>query len=227
MKLYTLLSAGIAFTVNILAQQPAQIMTDKEVNTLFTTAIKKELKIQYPVFRVYSYADKSGTFYTVLTESRDSISKKKDTISYKIKAVTLQNSNGKLSPVWEVADAVKKEKDEQSIWFWSRYSSIADVTADGVADPVIVYGTAGANHFEDGRVVIVVYYNKQKIFIRHQNGTLDFERKLQVDKAFYNLPAALQKTVTQKMADMAKRMQALFPGDWEKAMKAKKTVIKS
>lgn len=227
MKLYALLLISIAVTVNSNAQLPAQIMAEKEVSTLFTAAVKKELKIQYPIFRVYSYADKSGTFYTVLTESRDSISKRKDTISYKIKAVTLQKSNGKLSPVWEVADAVKKEKDEQSIWFWSRYSSIADVTGDGIADPVIVYGTAGSNHFEDGRMVIAVYYNKQKIFIRHQNGTLDFERRLQVDKAFYSLPAALQKAVMQKMADMAKRMQALFPGNWEKDMKAKKTIIKS
>jgi hypothetical protein len=227
MKQYALLLFMIAFTIHADAQLPAQIMADKDAEAMFTAAVKKELKIQYPIFRVMSYSDKAGQFYTVLTESRDSIGKKKDTFSFKIKALTFQKSNNKLAPVWDVADAVLKSKGEKAIWFWSRYSSIADVTGDGIADPILVYGTSGANHFEDGRVVIAVYHNKQKFFIRHQNGTLDFERKLQIDKAYYSLPAALQNAVMQQMKNMAKRMQALFPVDWEKAMAAKKTLIKN
>jgi hypothetical protein len=227
MKQYALLLFMIASTIHADAQLPAQIMADKDAEAMFTAAVKKELKIQYPIFRVMSYSDKAGQFYTVLTESRDSIGKKKDTFSFKIKALTFQKSNNKLAPVWDVADAVLKSKGEKAIWFWSRYSSIADVTGDGIADPILVYGTSGANHFEDGRVVIAVYHNKQKFFIRHQNGTLDFERKLQIDKAYYSLPAALQNAVMQQMKNMAKRMQALFPVDWEKAMAAKKTLIKN
>lgn len=227
MKQYTLLLFIIAFAIHADAQLPAQIMADKDAEAMFTAAVKKEFKIQYPIFRVMSYSDKAGQFYTVLTESRDSIGKKKDTFSFKIKAITFQKSNKKLAPVWDVADAVLKSKGEKAIWFWSRYSSIADVTGDGIADPILVYGTSGANHFEDGRVVIAVYHNKQKFFIRHQNGTLDFERKLQIDKAYYSLPAALQNAVMQQMKNMAKRMQALFPVEWEKAMAAKKTLIKN
>lgn len=227
MKLYTLLLFILVFSVSAQAQQPAQVMTDKEAEAIFTNTVKKDLKIVYPIFRVLSYTDKAGQFYTVLTESRDSIGKKKDTFSFKVKALTFQKLNNKLSPVWDVADAVIKKNGEKAIWFWSRYSSIADVTGDGIADPILVYGTSGANHFEDGRVVIALYYNKQKIFIRHQNGTLDFERKLQIDKAYYSLPAALQNAVLQQMKNMAKRMQALFPVDWEKAMAAKKTLVKN
>ncbi len=224
MKVYFFL-LGFFITGAIAAQQPAQILTTKTADSIFTAAIKKELKIPFPIFRVYKYTNKSEQLYTVLTESRDSIGKKKDTFSFKIKAITVQRKNGKLVPVWDVADAVKKSTGEQAIWFWSRYSSIEDVTADGIADPILTFGTSGANHFEDGRVVIVTYYNGQKIFIRHKNGTLDFERKLQVDKAFYTLPVSLQNAVKQKMKDMTKRMQALFPFNWEKNMKAKKTVI--
>ncbi len=228
MKLFTSLVVIFFIALSAKAQQPAaQILTDKEVNSIFTDVVKKKLKIQFPVFRVYGYSNKGLQFYTVLTESRDSIGKKKDTISFKIKTITVQKNATGLAPVWEVADAINKTKGEQAIWFWSRYSSMEDVTGDGIADPIITYGTAGANHFEDGRVVIVTYYNGQKIFIRHQNGTLDPERKLQVDKAFYNLPGKLQAAVKLQMTNMAKRMQALFPVDWEKSMKAKKTFIKN
>lgn len=228
MKIFTCVALFFVIAMTASAQQAAaQILADKEVNSIFTDAVKKKLKIPFPVFRVYGYTNKGVQFYTLLTESRDSIGKKKDTISFKIKAITVKKSANELTPVWETADAVNRPKGEQAIWFWSRYSSIEDVTGDGIADPIIAYGTAGANHFEDGRVVIVTYYNGQKIFIRHQNGTLDPERKLQVDRSFYNLPAALQAAVKQKMTGMAKRMQALFPVDWEKSMQAKKTFIKN
>lgn len=209
----------------IIAQPAATILTSKKTDSIFTAAIKKQLNIQYPIFRVYSYTNKNDLYYTLLTESRDSIGKKKDTFSFKIKTFTVIQKKTGLQMVWDAADAVNKKKGEQAIWFWSRYSSITDVTGDGIADPIIVYGTAGRNHFEDGRVVIVTYYGNRKIFIRHQNGTLDNERRLTVDKEFYTLPAALQTAVVAAMKDMAKRMQALYPVNWENAMKAKKTVI--
>jgi len=226
MKLIVTAFLIIALAAGTTAQTPVTpILTDKEVGAIFTPAVKKEFKIQFPIFRVYSFTDKSGQYYTVLTESRDSLGKKKDTISYKIKAHTFKNNSGKLSLVWELADA--KLKKEQAIWFWSRYCGFAPTAKDGAIDPIIIYGTAGPNDFEDGRVMIVIYHNGQKIMIRHQNGTLDPERKLQVEPAFYNLPKEIQKAVTDKMVSLSSRMQALFPVNWQKAMTAKKTIIKN
>ena len=227
MKYFVIALSFYLFSEAVIAQPAATILTGKKTDSIFTAAIKKQLNIQYPIFRVYSYTNKNDLYYTLLTESRDSIGKKKDTFSFKIKTVTVVQKKTGLQMVWDAADAVNKKKGEQAIWFWSRYSSIADVTGDGIADPVIVYGTAGQNHFEDGRVVIVTYYGSRKIYIRHQNGTLDNERRLTVDQEFYTLPATLQAAVIAEMKNMSKRMQALYPVNWENAMKAKKTVIKN
>jgi hypothetical protein len=226
MKLFATALLFVSFSSITKAQTPVTpILADNDVNTIFTPAVKKEFKILFPIFRVYSFTDKSGQYYTVLTESRDSLGKKKDTISYKIKAYTFKNNGGKLSLVWELSDA--KQKKEQAIWFWSRYCGFAPTAKDGAIDPIIIYGTSGPNDFEDGRVLIAVYHNGQKIMIHHQNGTLDHERKLQVEAAFYTLPKEIQKAVTDKMVSLSGRMQALFPVDWQKAMAAKKTLIKN
>lgn len=208
------------------AQKPVTyILTDKEVNKIFTDEIKRKHKIDFSIFRAYQYTDKSGQYFTVLTESRDTIGKKKDTFSFKVKAITLKNDEGKLSAVWEVTDS--KKKSEEAIWFWSKYISFSDVNDDAVTDPILIYGTAGLHHFEDGRVFILIFYLGQKVTIRQQNGTLDFERKLQIEPAFYKLPKAVQKAVTDKMIALSSRMQALFPVNWQKAMAVKKTVIKN
>ena len=94
-----------------------------------------------------------------------------------------------------------------------------------MADPIIVYGTTAVNGYGDGRIKIIIYYKGQKVAIRHQNGTLDFERETSVDKAFYALPVLLQTAVKQKMELMIKNKQAIFPAGWQLAMKNKKTTI--
>lgn len=223
-KLISILLLIISTTIQITKAQV--IMPDKEVTQIFTAAVKSQFNLQYPIFRVYKYIDKIGQFYTVLTESRDSIGKNKDTISFKIKAVTLKNDNGKLLQTWELSDAADKtKKGEQAIWFWSKYSDFKDLDNDAITDPVIVYGTEGANHYEDGRIGIAIFYKGQKTMVRQQNGTLDFERKLQVEKTFYTLPQQIQNAVIEKMKSLARRWQAIFPVDWEKAMTKKQAVI--
>lgn len=202
------------------------ILPEKEVAQIFTPAVKSQFNIQYPIFRVYKYIDKAGQFYTVLTESRDSIGSNKDTISFNVKAVTLKNENGKLSKAWELSDAIDKaKKGEQAIWFWSKYIDFKDLDKDAMAEAIIVYGTEGANHFEDGRIGIAIFYKGQKTMVRQQNGTLDFERKLQVEKKFYVLPKPIQHAVIEKMKALAKKWQAIFPVGWEQAMAKKQTVI--
>ena len=202
------------------------ILPDQEVAQIFNAAVKTQFNLQYPIFRVYKYIDKAGMFYTVLTESRDSIGQKKDTFSFKIKAVTLKNENGKLSKTWELSDAADKtKKGEKAIWFWSKYADFKDLDNDAITDPIIVYGTEGQNHYEYGRLGIAIFYKGQKVMVRQQNGTLDIERKLQIEKPFYSLPQQVQSAVIEKMKLLAKKWQAIFPLDWEKAMAQKKTVI--
>jgi|SRR5215469_3948642 len=182
---------------------------------MFTDTVKKDLKINLPIFRVYKYADKSGEFVCVLTESDDSISNDKDTFSHSIKAVNLRIDNGKLNKVWELNDnIVKNWHEENSIWFWTSYFDFKDFDNDGLIEPIIVYGTSAMNGYDDGRIKFIIYYKGKKIAIRHQNGILDDERETKIDDTFFSLPPKLKDNIKSKMALMEKQNKAIFTQTW-------------
>jgi hypothetical protein len=204
----------------------SEILTPRHVTELFPDSIRKSLNINFPIFRVYKYADKTGQYYCVLTESRNEITADKDTINQKIKAINVKDDNGSFSKVWEINDnIVKNDNDENSIWFWTKYIDFKDYNGDGLVDPIIVYGTSGANGYGDGRIKFIIYFKGQKIAVRHQNGVLDFERETQVDKFFYDLPQPLQTAIKQKMELMTKNDHAIFPAGWQTAIKNKRTTF--
>ena len=226
-KILSLIIATICF-LNIQAQQKQivpETLTPKQVTELFTEPVRSSLNITFPIFRVYKYTDKADILYCVLTESQDKINAGKDSLNSQIKAIQVKFENGQFIKLWEINDQLIKDKEEKSIWFWTKYADFKDADADGLGDPIIVYGTTAVNGYGDGRIKIIIYYKGQKVAIRHQNGTLDFERETSVDKAFYALPVLLQTAVKQKMELMIKNKQAIFPAGWQLAMKNKKTTI--
>ena len=189
----------------------SELLTQKQIETIFTDTIKKEFKINYPIFRVYKYTDKSGNFLCVLTESNDSIANKKDTFNRSIRAINLKIDKNNFVKVWELnANTVKNERHENSIWFWTSYFDFKDFDNDGLVEPIIVYGTSAMNGFDDGRIKFITFYKGQKIAIRHQNGVLDDERQTQIDKAFYSLPQKLKDNIKSKMILMEKQRKAIF-----------------
>ncbi|PJJ61212.1 M949_RS01915 family surface polysaccharide biosynthesis protein [Hymenobacter chitinivorans] len=209
------------------AQNPpvtSVILNPTEVAALLPEATKQELSLAYPIFRVYKNTDKTGVSYCVLLESRDRLDEKKEPISSRIKAVTLRQNGRQLTKSWELNDFLAPEKEEQSIWFWTKFASFQDYDHDAVLDPILVYGTA-ARGADDGRIKVIIYYRGQKIALRHQAGDLDIQRNLQVDKAFYTLPAPLQAAVRQKLALLEQRELTILPHGWQQAMTKKATFI--
>lgn len=203
-----------------------EILTNEQINTLFPSSIQKNFAINFPIYRAYKYSDKTGQYYCLLTENIDKIVNEKDTLHTKIKAVNLKVEKSSFVKVWEINDFVlAKEKQESNIWFWTKYCSFSDVDKDGLTDPIIVYGTKGANGYDDGRIKFIIYYKGQKYAIRHQNGVLDFERETHVDKAFYSLPKAIQGFIQQKMEAMTENNQAIFPAGWQVAMQKQQTTF--
>lgn len=209
------------------------ILTENEIATIFTDSVKKKFNLSFPIFRVYSYADASGQFYSLLMESRDSIyihhvnKNLKDTFSYKIRSVTFKHEGGRLSHLWDFSDAADRTKPgELAIWFWSKYSEFNDQNGDNIIDPVIIYGTAGKNNgFENGRLNFVLYQHGHAIYIRHQQGSDSTKRILLIDKEFYTTPVELQQLIKTKMELMVKNLDAIFPMGWQKAMDNKKVMI--
>lgn len=204
----------------------SEILSQQETAKLFTDSLNKQLGITYPICRVYKCIDKSGQFFIVLTESNDTITADKDTLHYRIKAFNFRQDKSGLIKKWEMNDFITKQATteyiENSIWFWTKYSEFADIDNDSLIDPILIYGTSGMNYTSDGRIKILIYYKGQKFAIRHQNGTLDFERNTHVDKAFYSLPLGLQDHIKLIMKKMTDDDNAIFPYGWQTAMKAHK-----
>jgi len=190
------------------------VLSSTQAQTLLTDSIKREFNITYPIFRVYNYTDKSGNYYCVLTESRDSISNEKDTFNRSLRAIDLKYDNGKFQKIWEITDHIKNDSLENSIWFWTKYTDFKDYDKDGLIDPVIIYGTFGPNDLDDGRIKFIIYYKGKKIAIRHQNSIFDDERNTEVDKSFYSLPQNLKDNIKEKMALMEKQDRAIFTAPW-------------
>ncbi|MEI6947410.1 hypothetical protein V9K67_09480 [Paraflavisolibacter sp. H34] len=228
-QIFTLFTALFCSTT-VIAQKvsvTSELLTLKQVAELFPDSVRKRLDIPFPVLRVYKYADKTGQYYCLLTESRNETTANKDAQGHKIRAVNVTtDKKGSFIKVWEINDhIVKNDNGENSIWFWTKYIDFKDYDEDGLADPIIVYGTSGINNYDDGRIKLIIYYKRQKTAIRHQNGVLDYDRETQVDKAFYDLPQSLQAGIHQKMELMMKNNQAIFPSGWQTAMKNKKAVF--
>jgi hypothetical protein len=219
----------LVFTIGISAQTSpvSRILSAAESNAIFTTAIKTQFRISFPIRRVYEYSDRSGRFLLVVSESIDTIIPKKDTLHHQIKAVSLAYTAAGLEKRWELTDMIKKgeaaDHPENSIWFWTKFFQLKDLDNDGLIDPILVYGSSGEDA-DDGRVRIMTYYKGQKIALRHQEGTLDEERNTAVDQAFYTMPLNIQAAVRKLMTELEVSL-VNFPYGWEKAMDRKKTYI--
>lgn len=220
---YILSYIFLLITTSVFSQKA--YLPKSEADKIITADIKREFGLEFPVFRVYNYTDTTGKFYIVLTEKYDG-TKEADTLHYKIKAVCLKSNAGKLEKKWEINDFITRidgtDENEESIWFWTKYSSFTDIDKDGITEPVIVYGTNGYNGYDDGRIKILIFYKGEKIAIRHQNGVLDEVRNTEVDPKFYKLPESVQNHVKKTMNTIMENSNGIFPNGWEKNMKKHK-----
>lgn len=229
----TLVFSIVLNTILVIAQDnpvKVEILTQQQIINTFPDSIQSKAGISYPIRIVFRCKDKSGTFYIVLTETNDSTTREKDTLHYKIKALHIRFNQRALVKNWELNDFIQSQanshSEETSIWFWTRYFSLADIDNDGLIDPIIVYGTSGLNGPDDGRIKILIYYKGKKVVIRHQNGSLDFERNTRIDQAFYSLPSKIQTQVKKLMTKMTEDNNAIFPNGWEKGMYNRKSFLK-
>ncbi|MDR0227645.1 MAG: hypothetical protein LBI72_01040 [Flavobacteriaceae bacterium] len=197
--------------LNISAQSTATKgwLSDKEKITLFTPAFNEQMEIEYPIFKAFKYSDNGGDNLFVFTEHAYA-KQTDDSLNDKIKGHFIQRKKGE---DWKQVVTVRdlKTEGEENIWFWTKYSVFEDADKDGIIDPIVVYGSSDPdNGRSEGRLKIIVIYKGAKVFIRHQNSIMDNDRITQVDKAFYQLPKAIQKRVQKLIKDIADKDLALF-----------------
>lgn len=223
------------FTMSLAISQTSvvnsKILSKESVSTLFTDSLNKQLGIIYPIRRVYRYIDKSGEFFLVLTENYSGIGEEGDSLYNKIKAFNFHRGKKGFTKKWEVNDfTVMSPKGsvcdgyiEASVWFWTKYCQITDIDNDGLIDPITLHGSAGyCNGINEGRIKLMIFYKGKKVFIRHQNGILDYERNTHIDKSFYSLPIKLQDYIKKIMDQIAEDGNVHFPLGLEDAMKKHK-----
>lgn len=202
-------------------------LTAAEIQNLLPDSVRERLRIKYTTYAVFEYSDAFRKQYLVLSEKIYSREKEK-ALNDSVQAMIVWNNKGILLPLFTVTDFITPSKNikgftDYSIWFWTKYVSLSDIDGDGMADPIIVYGTAGDNEKEDGKIKIVSCYKGKKYVIRQQNSGMDFDRNTNIDKAWYSLPAKIQSRIKSMMNTMTDNGHAIFPAGWQKAMAAKKS----
>lgn len=224
MKIIIALYFCLICSANLSAQNVrSEPMYKAGIEQVFTDSVCHKLGIIYPIHKAYECFDKTGRFYIILTQSVDTVTPENDTLCYNIRGHCFGVSPSGLYKKWEIQDFAKRDKkrepsEEYSIWFWTKYIRVEDADSDGLIDPIIVYGTSGNNGTGDGRIKILVYYKGIKYAIRHQNGTLDYERTTSVDRYFYTLPESIQHSVKDMIKEMEVNRHSNFPYGWQNAM---------
>lgn len=199
-------------------------MSKADVKTFFTPELKEEIGMQLPIFKVREFSDNNGDNMFVFTEELSMVSGK-DTLHNKIKGHFIQKKKGEgWKQVLDVKDFL--DEDEESIWFWTKYSVFEDIDKDGIMDPIIVYGSRHSDtYLMEGRLKIMVIYKGKKVFIRHENAILDQDRVTQVDKAFYELPKSIQNRVRVIIKRIQSNDLGVFSYSLFEEMNMKKTRI--
>lgn len=198
-------------------------LSEEKIKELFTVKKKKELGINFSIWKVYDYQDKTGNYYLVLTEEKVKEPKDGNYFNNSIKAFNFKAENDTWTKTFETNDLKKPE--EESIWFWTKYIYVEDFDNDGIIEPIVIYGTNGYNGYDDGRIKILLYYKGKKIGLRIQNGILDDQRNFNVDADFYNLPKNLQDKIISQMNLMVENNHSILPYGWQKKMAKKMTFI--
>ncbi|MFB9053067.1 M949_RS01915 family surface polysaccharide biosynthesis protein [Formosa undariae] len=217
--LFSLLGFGQDSTIS------SKQLNEQEIDSVFTDVLKTKLQIKYSIYSIYEYNDKLGKHFIVMTENEFECNEKEQYFNA-IEAFCFSYKDGLYKLAWSLKDFILPEGNEvskeYSISFWTKYFELKDYNDDGIVDPIMVYGTFGMNGTSDGRIKILAYHKGIKKAIRHQNGTLDFERKTKVDNLYYDLPKGIQNRVHQIMESITENNHGIFPNNWQHAMENKK-----
>uniref|UniRef100_UPI00404972F8 M949_RS01915 family surface polysaccharide biosynthesis protein n=1 Tax=Flavobacterium sp. TaxID=239 RepID=UPI00404972F8 len=210
------LAFGCGYAQNVSTAQPVNEEVWKKV---VTEEIKQEMGIKYPVFKVFQFQDTKGVALIVLTESNDTVNAKAEPINTTVAAFLLRESDGNFKKEWESKYSIANNlQNESSIWYWSKYFECIDVDNDGEFELFLVYGTAGINGLDDGRVFIELFHKGKSSTIAHQNAINDSFRITTISPSFYTLPKEVKNKGIQKMQLMVTAKQAIFPTNWEENM---------
>lgn len=180
----------------------------------------KKAGVELPVFKRYCYTDKSGSHALVLAEKQD-LPFAKETLSSVIQATLFKvASDGALTRQWSIRDFAGK--DDAGINFRSRLFEFADLDADGLVEPILVYrffapGDKDSFDSDDfsGGIKIIAFHRGRKVVIHAITGGLDGDRSTTANAEFFALPKPVRQHLVKKMAGMYEAGQFGFDNSYD------------
>lgn len=206
-------SKVLALAASALLAAASHAQTQAEKNAcpadapfLNADAVKKA-GVELPVFKRYCYTDKSGSYALLLAEKQD-LPFTKETLSSTIQATLFKvGSDGALTRQWSIRDFAGK--DDAGINFRSKLFEFADIDADGLIDPILVYrffAPGDKDNFASddfsGAIKIIAFHQGRKVVIHAITGNLDGDRSTRANAEFFALPKSVREHLVKKMARM-------------------------
>lgn len=175
----------------------------------------KKAGIDLPVFKRYCYTDKSGSYALLLAEKQD-LPFTGETLSSVIQAALFKvGSDGGLTREWSIRDFAGKY--DAGINFRSKLFEFADLDADGLIEPILVYRFFAQDEKDgfnsdaySGGLKIIAFYQGRKVVIHAITGILDGDRSTRANAEFFALPEPVRRHLIDKTIAMEKAAQFGF-----------------
>ncbi|MET3444101.1 hypothetical protein ABIC94_004910 [Variovorax paradoxus] len=167
----------------------------------------KKAGVELPVFKRYCYTDKSGSYALVLSEKQD-LPFADETLSSVIQATLFRvGGDNVLTRQWSIRDFAGKE--DAGINFRSKLFEFADLDADGLIEPILVYRFFAPDDKDgfdsddfSGGIKIIAFHQGRKVVVHAITGILDGQRSTRANADFFALPKPVRQHLVRKMAAM-------------------------
>jgi len=167
----------------------------------------KKAGVELPVFKRYCYTDKSGSYALVLSEKQD-LPFADETLSSVIQATLFKvGSDNVLTRQWSIRDFAGKE--DAGVNFRSKLFEFADLDADGLIEPILVYRFFAPDDKDgfdsddfSGGIKIIAFHQGRKVVVHAITGILDGQRSTRANADFFALPKPVRQHLVRKMAAM-------------------------
>jgi len=223
MRRKTLVLAALVLFAAASHGQKAEMTAEKNAcpaNAPFLSAeAVKKAGVELPVFKRYCYIDRSGSYALMLFEKQDRPFPD-EMLSSAIQATHFKvGSDGALTRQWSIRDFAGKA--DAGINFRSKLVEFADLDADGLIEPILVYrffapddGSGFSSSDFSGGIKIITFHQGRKVAIHAITGQLDDERRTTANANFFALPKPARQHLVRKMAGMYSARQFGFDNSY-------------
>jgi hypothetical protein len=179
----------------------------------------KKAGVEFPLFKRYCFADKSGSYALLLGEEQDRRFPEEPLSSAIQASLYKVGSDHMLTRQWAIRDFAGEQA--VGVNFRTRLFEFTDIDGDALVDPVLVYRffeSEGDDHVNldpfSGRAKIIAFHQGRKATIHAVTGQLDGQRRTTGNSGYFALPKTVQRHLVKKMGAMYSARQFGFDNSY-------------